>query len=155
MTIQSIVCNCFNATKRSFCITMWQWMKHGSTTSLWSQIGSQLSGQQQVKAIQSNQRRKHQQARFWPPYFRMRKVFCSLITLRKEEPSSEYYVPLLVRLKEEIAKKQSQMEKKKVLFHQNNALCHKLITTMAKLHELLFELLPHPPYSSDQTPSDY
>ena len=31
-TIQSIVCNCFNATKRSFCVNMWQWMKHGSTT---------------------------------------------------------------------------------------------------------------------------
>ena len=34
-TIQSVVCNCFNTTKRSFCINMWQWMKHGSTTSLW------------------------------------------------------------------------------------------------------------------------
>ena len=29
----------------------------------------------------------HQQARFWPPYFGMHKVFCSSITLRKEEPS--------------------------------------------------------------------
>ena len=61
--IQSIVCNCFNATKRSFCINMWQWMKHGSTTSFWSQV----SGQQQVKAIQSDQRHKYQQAGFWPP----------------------------------------------------------------------------------------
>ena len=40
-------------------------MKHGSTTSLRSQISSQLSEQQQVKAIQSDQRGKHQQARFW------------------------------------------------------------------------------------------
>ena len=29
LTIQSIVCNCFNATKKSFCIDMWQWMKPG------------------------------------------------------------------------------------------------------------------------------
>ena len=50
-------------------------MKHESTTSPQSQIGSQLSEQQQVKAIQSDQRRKHQQARFWPLYFRIRKVF--------------------------------------------------------------------------------
>ena len=50
-TIQSIVCNCFNTTKMSFCVNMWQWMKHGSITSLQSQIGSQLSGQQQVKAV--------------------------------------------------------------------------------------------------------
>ena len=62
-------------------------MKHRSTTSLQSLIGSQPSGQQQVKAIQSDQRCKHQQARFGLPYFKMRKVFCSLITSRKEEPS--------------------------------------------------------------------
>ena len=42
--ILSVFCNCFNTTKRSFCINMWQWMKHRSTISLWSQIGSQLSG---------------------------------------------------------------------------------------------------------------
>ena len=49
--------------KRSFCINMWQWMKNGSTTTLWTQIGSQLSGQQEVKAIQSNQRCKHLHAK--------------------------------------------------------------------------------------------
>ena len=43
LTIQSVVCNCFNETKRSFCVNMWQWLKHGSTTSLQSQMGSQLS----------------------------------------------------------------------------------------------------------------
>ena len=45
--------------------------------------------------------------------------------------------------------------KKKVLFHQGNALCHKSIATMAKLHELHFELLPHSPYSPDLAPSNY
>ena len=34
------------------------------------------------------------------------------------------------------------MKKKKVLFHQDNAPRYKLIATMAKLHELHFELLP-------------
>ena len=47
------------------------------------------------------------------------------------------------------------MKKKKVLFHQDNAPCHKLIATMAKLHELHFKLLLHPPYSQDLAPSDY
>ena len=42
--------------------------------------------------------------------------------------------------------------KKNVLFHQDNVQCHKL---MAKLHELLFELLPHPLYSLDLVPSNY
>ena len=54
--------------------------------------------------------------------FEMHKVFCSSITLRKEEPSIDYYMAILVRLKEEITKKRPQMKKKKVLFHQDNAL---------------------------------
>ena len=47
------------------------------------------------------------------------------------------------------------MKKKKVLFHKDKAPCYKSIATMAKLHELHFELLPHPPYSLDLAPSDY
>ena len=47
------------------------------------------------------------------------------------------------------------MKKKKVFFYQNNAPCHKSIATMAKLHELHFELLPHPPYSPDLVTSEY
>lgn len=69
--------------------------------------------------------------------------------------NSEYYIALLERLKAEIAKKRPHMAKKKILFHQDNAPCHKSIKTMAKLHELNFELLPHPPYSPDLAPSDY
>ena len=48
-------------------------------------------------------------------------------------------------------KKRPQMKKKNVLFHQDNALYHKSIAMMAKLHELL----PHPPYSLDLALSDY
>ena len=62
--------------------------------------------------------------------------------------NSIYYIALLVRLKEEIAKKRPQM-KKKVLFQQDNSPCHK---SMAKLYELHFELLLHPSYSLDLTP---
>ena len=60
-------------------------------------------------------------------------------------------------LKEEIAKRKwSQMKKKKkVLFYQDNALCHKSIAMMAKLHEFHFELHPKPLYSPDLAPSDY
>jgi [histone H3]-lysine36 N-dimethyltransferase SETMAR len=42
-----------------------------------------------------------------------------------------------------------------MLFHQDNALCHKSIKTTTKLHKLGYELLPHPPYSPDLTPSDF
>ena len=129
-------------------------MKHGSTISLRSQTDSQLSGQQQVKAAQSDQRHKYQQARFWPLYLGMRNVFSSSITLRRTT-NSEYYIALLVHLKEEIAKKWSQVKNKKVLFHQDNAPCYKSIATMAKLHELHFELLLHPAYSQDLASSGY
>ncbi|KAL7723768.1 hypothetical protein ACLKA6_017266 [Drosophila palustris] len=69
--------------------------------------------------------------------------------------NSDYYMALLERLKDKIAKKRPHMAKKKVLFHQDNAPCHKSMKTMAKLNELGFELLPHPPYSPDLAPSDY
>ena len=47
------------------------------------------------------------------------------------------------------------MQKKKVLFHQDSAPCHKSMKTMVKLNELNFELLPHPPYSPDLALSGY
>ena len=47
------------------------------------------------------------------------------------------------------------MQKKKVLFHQDNALCHKSMKTMVKLNKLRFELLPHPAYFPDLVLSGY
>ena len=69
--------------------------------------------------------------------------------------SCERYIGQLMRLKNEIGEKRPQIKKKKVLFHQDNALCHKSLTTLAKFDELSFKLLPHPPYSPDLAPSDY
>ena len=62
----------------------------------------------------------------------------------------ERYIGQLMCLKNEIGEKRLQIKKKKVLFHQDNALA-----TMAKLNELSFELLVHPPYSPVLVPSDY
>ena len=45
--------------------------------------------------------------------------------------------------------------KKKVIFHPDNARVHTFVVSMAKFHELRYELLPHPPYSPDLAPSDY
>ena len=42
-----------------------------------------------------------------------------------------------------------------MLFHQDNAPCHKSIASIAKLHELHFKLLPYPSYPPDIAPSDY
>jgi hypothetical protein len=61
---------------------------------------------------------------------------------------------LLERLNDEIKKKTAPFEEKKVLFHQENALCHISIKTTAILHELGYELLLLSPYSPDLAPSD-
>ena len=83
-------------------------MKNGSTTSLWSQIGSQPSEQQQVKAIQSDRRRKISRHGFG-----LRILGCARYYIEKRRTTnSEYYIALFVHLKEEIAKKQPQMKKK-------------------------------------------
>ncbi|GFS83904.1 putative DD34D transposase [Trichonephila clavipes] len=47
------------------------------------------------------------------------------------------------------------MQKKKILFHQDNSPCHKSKKRMVKLNELHFELLYHPPYSPDLAHSDH
>ena len=47
------------------------------------------------------------------------------------------------------------LAKKKVLFHQDNARVHTCVVAMTKIHELRFELLPHPPHSPDLAPCDY
>ena len=66
--------------------------------------------------------------------------------------NSDYYMALLDRLSAESKKKRPDIQKKKVLFHQDNAPCHKSMKTMVKLNKLSFKLLPHPPYSPDLSP---
>ena len=69
--------------------------------------------------------------------------------------NSDYYVALLDGLNAEIKKKRPHMQKKILLFHQDNAPCHKSMKTMVILNELSFKLLRHPPYSPDLAPSNY
>lgn len=69
--------------------------------------------------------------------------------------NSQYYIALLEKLLEEIHEKRPGMQRKKILYHQDNAPAHRSMLTMAKLNEIRFELLPHPPYSPDLAPSDY
>ena len=53
---------------------------------------------------------------------------------------------------------QLRLARKKVLLHQDNAPAHTSTSTVvaiAKLHELGFELLPHPPYFPDLASCDF
>lgn len=67
---------------------------------------------------------------------------------------AQHYVALVVRLKNEIAKKRLCMERKSS-FNKYNAPSYKSLAIMAKLHKLSFELFPHPPYSLDLGSSNY
>ena len=126
-------------------------MKHGSTTSLQSQIGSQPSGHQQVKAVQSDQRHKHQQARFWPPYLGYTGYFLFIDYLRKGRTiDSKYHTALLLCFKKEIAKNSHKRKRKKCSFTKTIY----RVTSRLQLHELHFNLFPYPPYSPDLAPSD-
>ncbi|GFV42101.1 histone-lysine N-methyltransferase SETMAR [Trichonephila clavipes] len=55
----------------------------------------------------------------------------------------------------ELAGKWLPLQKKKILFHQDNAPSHTSAVAMAKIYELRFELLDHPPYSPDPAPNDF
>jgi transposase len=47
------------------------------------------------------------------------------------------------------------LQKKKIIFHQDNAPAHKSGLAMGKLRDLHYELLEHPPYSPGSAPSDF
>ena len=61
-------------------------MKHGYTTTHLKQNDRQLSGQQLVKAVQSEKRLSSGLARLWHPYFGTCMVFCLSTILRKVKP---------------------------------------------------------------------
>jgi hypothetical protein len=47
------------------------------------------------------------------------------------------------------------LQKKKIIFHQDNAPAQKSNVAMGKLRNLHYELLEHPSYSPDLAPSDF
>ena len=70
--------------------------------------------------------------------------------------NKDVYSAQLRRVAAALAKKQpSLVNRKGVLFHQDNARPHTAKATVEVINSLGWELLPHPPYSSDIAPSDY
>ena len=53
-----------------------------------------------------------------------------------------------------ILEKRPRLQKKKIIFHQDNAPAHKSVLAMGKLRDLHYESLEHPPSSPDLAPSD-
>ncbi|GFW82705.1 histone-lysine N-methyltransferase SETMAR [Trichonephila clavipes] len=76
---------------------------------------------------------------FWDSY-----GVISIDYLRKGKTiTGAYYASLLDKLKAELAGKLPHLQKKKILFHQDNAPSHTSAVAMAKIHELWIELLDH------------
>ena len=69
--------------------------------------------------------------------------------------NSEYYCSLLNKLTGKLKEKRSGKLSRGVMFHQDNAPCHKSQLTTNKLENLGFQIIDHPPYSTDLAPSDF
>ena len=67
----------------------------------------------------------------------------------------EYYLSLLVQLKEILKDTCHGKFTKRVLFLHDNTPVHRALATQKKLAYLAFQCLHHPPYSPDLAPSDY
>ena len=65
---------------------MWQWKKHEPTTTQLKQTDRQLSEQQLVEPVQSDQKLSSRLATFCHPYFRALTVFSLWTILRKAKP---------------------------------------------------------------------
>jgi histone-lysine N-methyltransferase SETMAR len=69
--------------------------------------------------------------------------------------TGEYYAGLLRKLREKLREKRRGKLAKGVLLQHDNARVHTCKLSMNAISECGFELVPHPPYSPDLTPSDY
>lgn len=66
-----------------------------------------------------------------------------------------YYANLLQKLSDVVKQERPHLNRKKILFHHDNAPVHTAKVAIAKIQELRLELLPHPPYSPDLAPCDF
>jgi hypothetical protein len=69
--------------------------------------------------------------------------------------TGKYYSYLLTRLDENIREKRSGVQKKNIIFHQDNPPAQKSVLAMGKLWDLHYELLEHSPHFPDLAPSGF
>jgi len=74
---------------------------------------------------------------------------------RGKTVTSIYYAELLRKLRAAIKNRRCGKLHQGVLLHHDNAPAHTSAVAMTAIRECGFELLNHPPYSSDLAPSDF
>ena len=73
-----------------------------------------------------------------------------------ETINADKYCNQLDNLKEALHEKRPNLiNRKGVIFHQDNVRPHRALKTLEKLQEFGWEILMHPPYSPDIAPSDF
>ena len=73
----------------------------------------------------------------------------------KKTVTGAYYVEVLTKLRVKLAEKCPGKLHHEILFHHDNAPVHSSPIVRDVLREICWELLPHPPYSPDLSPSDF
>lgn len=124
-------------------------MKQGSITTHQGPTNNQNNRFLQVKVLL----RRQKSVCLEPVFF----IFYSqcVIHIEGKPITGEYYSQILDRLDIELKQKRPQLKKEKAnLLHEDNFRFHTCFT-MAKIHQLCYELLPHPACSTDLAPSDY
>ena len=81
-------------------------------------------------------------------YIGIRKEYCFWITWKLVEQLILNIIATIWSNWRKKSRKNTRFAEEEILFLQNNAMCHKSILTMAKIHDL-FVLLEHPLYSPD------
>ena len=69
--------------------------------------------------------------------------------------NSKNYCELLTQVKKDIKNKRRRLQSRGVILLQDNARPHTAARTLAKIEDLGWKLLTHPPYSPDLAPSDF
>jgi histone-lysine N-methyltransferase SETMAR len=72
-----------------------------------------------------------------------------------ENVNSTLYCEVLLKLRDAIGRKHPGHLARGVLLHHDNARPHTAQATQERIQELQWDLLEHPPYSSDFAPSDF
>ena len=100
-------------------------------------VNGQKSGLNLVKVYQSVRKRNNRLGKLWQVFFGMRMKKSSSTTLRK---GGAYYAALLVQLVNKIRKKRQHLEKKKIIFHDDNAPSHTLNVAQTKKAWIGFQI---------------
>jgi len=139
--------------RRNLCVASWPSTKHGSTGAHQRPINSRNSGLHPANLLRRGRRLSHRPDR--PPLLGFTRSDLHRLFGKGKTVTGLYYSELFGRFAAELQRIRPHLAKNKVLFHHDNAPAHTSALAKAKLVELGYELLRHPPYSPDLAPCDF